>query len=233
MQKDEMNNQKRWDLRAKKTITSTKLILANFSIVVRKSQYKIFKNELKPKISSSVLDVGVTSDETIKDSNLFEKIYPFQNKITAATIEDAQKVRKIYPGLKKVVLVKTHKKLPFKDKEFDIVVSWATLEHVGDYKDQEFFLNEIFRVGKKVFITTPYRGCIYEPHTGLPIAQWLPLSIFRSICEKTGRKFWATPENLNPLWVSDLAKMKLSRRVKVRIFKTFNFLPSHIIIIAQ
>lgn len=226
----ESTGDQRWDLRANNTITSTKLLLANLSIKVRSDQYKIFEKEIKPVSSSKVLDVGVTSDETIKDSNLFEKLYPHQNHLVAATIEDSKQIRKLYPKLNKVVLIKPHKILPFKKSEFDSVVSWATLEHVGDYKDQEFFLNELLRVGKKIFVTTPYRGALYEPHSGLPILHWLPLGVFRFICKKTGRKFWSSAENLNPLWTSDIKEMKLIRKIKIKIFKTFGILPTHIII---
>ena len=225
-----MQKDKRWDIKTRHTVTTTKMILADLSISVRTDQYNLFKKIIKPKRSWKILDVGVTSDEILKDSNMFEKLYPYQEKLTAATIENAKKIKKLYPKLKSVVTIKAHKKLPFKDKTFDVIVSWATLEHTGNYKDQEFFLNELLRVGKKVFITTPYRGALYEPHSGYLFLHWLPLSFFRKICALTGKKFWSKSEHLNPLWISDIKNMKLSRAIHVKIFKTFNFLPSHIII---
>lgn len=225
-----MNKNRRWDIEARSTVTSTKFALANLSISVRTQQFSLFKKYSRFDRHSKILDVGATSDELLKDSNMFEKLYPFKNKLTAATIEDNNKLHSLYPDLYSSVKIKRKSRLPFKDKSFDIVVSWATLEHTGDYKDQEFFLNELLRVGKKIFVTTPYRGALYEPHTGLPILHWLPLSLFRKICKKTNRKYWSNVEHLNPLWIRDINKMKLKRKIKVTLFKTFKFLPSHIII---
>ena len=99
-----------------------------------------------------------------------------------------------------------------------------------DIKSQESFINELLRVGKKVFITTPYRNAFYEPHSGFFFLHWLPLTLFRRICDKTGRKFWSDENNLNPLNISDLEKMKFKRRVNFRIYKTLKLFPSHIII---
>lgn len=225
-----MPKNKRWDIKTQHTVTSTKQILTNLSIFVRTGQYTLFKKFINPKPFSKVLDVGVTSDEILKDSNMFEKLYKWPEKLVAATIEDPNNIKKMYPKLKSAILIKQHKKLPFKNKQFDIAVSWATLEHTGGYQSQEFFLNELLRVGKKIYVTTPYRGAFYEPHSGFFFLHWLPLPIFRKFCDLFNKKFWATQEHLNPLWLSDIKKMNLSRRVKITIYKTFNFLPSHIII---
>ena len=227
-----MENKKRWDIKSKHTLTKTKFLLANLSIKVRTSQFHKFISVMSPKPSTKVLDVGVTSDETLKDSNMFEKLYKHHSSLSVATVEDSKKIKKLYPKLKRVISVESHKKLPLKDKSFDIVVSWATLEHTGNYADQEFFLNELLRVGKRVYITTPYRGAVYEPHTGLFFLHWLPLSIFRQICSLIGKKFWSNEQHLNPLWVEDIKKMRLNRKVEVKVYKTFNLIPSHILIIA-
>lgn len=228
-----MLKNERWDIKVRHTLTSTKKILSNLSVYVRTDQFKIFKKKLAPSNKTEILDVGATSDEIFKDSNMFEKLYPHKNKLTIATIEDAKKVKQIYPDVNSVIKIRSHRKLPFKDKSFDVVVSWATLEHVGGYADQEFFLNELLRVGKKLFVTTPYRGCIYEPHSGFFFLHWLPLRLFRVICDKTNRKFWSTETNLNPLYVNDVSKMNTLRKVKVRVYSMFGLLPSHLLIYAK
>ena len=46
----------------------------------------------------------------------------------------------------------TEKKLPFKDKEFDFVISSHVAEHVEDIS---YFLNELARVSKKGYIEVP------------------------------------------------------------------------------
>lgn len=224
-----MKSEKFWLKESQSTITKTKHLLSNLSIVVRTDQYRIFQRLCKPGTAKKVLDLGVTSDETLKDSNIFERLFLNHKKLTAATIENPSKIKKLYPKIK-VVKVAPYKKLPFKDKQFDIVVAWATLEHTGDYKQQEFFLNEALRVGKKIYMTTPYRGSIYEPHSGLFFIHWLPLEIFRKICIFLNKPYWSTSSNLNPLWVKDISKMKLFRQVNCKIYYMLGFLPSHIII---
>lgn len=220
-----------WEHSANETITKTKHLLANLSIKVRTNQFEEFLEKIKPTSKTTALDVGVTSDEVLKDSNLFEKLYPWSEKLTVATIEDPEKLKKLYPRIS-VKKVYPGKRLPYPDKCFDVSVSWATLEHVGGYKEQEFFLNELLRVGKKVFVTTPYRGAIYEPHTGLFLLHWLPLSIFRKINRVLDKDFWANADNLNPLYVNDIKRFKLRREVDVSIYKTFEIIPTHIIITA-
>ena len=180
---------KTWTQTASSTLTETKHLLANLSIKVRTDQFNIFTRLTKPARLTKILDVGPTSDETLKDSNMFEKLYPHQKKLTLATIEDPKKLKKLYP-LTSVKKVGPGKRLPFKDNQFDVVVSWATIEHVGGYKNQKFFLNELSRVGNQVFLTTPYRACPYEPHSGIWFLHWLPLKVFRKYPLDKKRSFW-------------------------------------------
>lgn len=221
-----------WTTTVKETVTPTKKALVNLSIKVRTDQYRVFEELMKPKRDDKILDVGVASDEILKDSNMFEKLYSYPENITAATIEDEEKLQQLYSKIK-VVKINPNRKLPFKNKEFDIVVSWATLEHVGGYNRQKGFINELLRTGRKVFITTPYRGALYEPHTGFFFFHWLPLSLFRKICKRTGKIFWSKASSLTPLFVRDIKRMSLIRKVDVEIYNTFKFLPTHIIITSK
>lgn len=224
-----MSKSNPWINQVKNTVTPTKHLLTNLSIKVRTDQFELFKKLFEPNCHTKVLDVGATSGEILKDSNMFEKLYDWPGNLTVATIEDEKKLKKLYPKIK-AVKIYPNERLPFKNGEFDIAVSWATLEHAGDYKDQDRFINELLRVAKKVFITTPYRGALYEPHTGFFFLHWLPLSWFRGINKFLGRDFWSTPKNLNPLLAKDIEKMKLKEKVKIIIYKTFKLFPSHIII---
>lgn len=218
-----------WLHKAKKTITGKKHLLANLSVIVRTSQYKLFEEICKPDKAALLLDVGVSSDETLKDSNMFEKLYPYRKNITAVTIEDGKKLNKLYPDLK-VVEVEPHSKLPFKNNSFDIVTSWATLEHLGGPKDQKEFLKELDRIGKQVFITTPYKYCFYEPHSEVFFLHWLPDKWFRKILNFLGKSFWVDQKNLNPLSIKDAQKILPNHRFKIKLFCMFSLVPSHLII---
>lgn len=224
-----MGNNNKWLEESPRTLTKLKLFFGNLAVYVRNRQYRDFMKIIKPGKETTVLDVGVSGIERIKGTNLFEKLYPYPNNLTVTTIEQKDIIRKNYPKIN-VVKVKVGCKLPFATKKFDVSVSWATLEHIGGYKKQEEFLNELLRVGKKVYITTPYRGCIYEPHSELFFLHWLPLKLFRTICILIGKNFWSSEDHLNPLYVSDITKMNLIRKVELKVYKTFGFIPSHIII---
>ena len=70
----------------------------------------------------------------------------------ANVIADKQDFADFYKE-KNFVIIK-EKKLPFKDKEFDFVISSHVIEHVEDF---EFFIREIERVSSKGYIELPTR----------------------------------------------------------------------------
>lgn len=217
-----------WSTHSDNTLTPTKFALSNLSYIVRSDQFKIFRKITQFTKQYKILDVGTTPNETLRDSNLFEQIYPYKNKITAASVEDCAALVTKY-GLAQFILLHPNKKLPLKDKSFDVATAWATLEHVGDYESQKKFLAELARVGKKVFITTPYKFCIYEPHTNMFFLHWLPNNWYRKILKLLGKNFWASVENWNTLGLSDVKKI-LPKGCRVFVYKSWGILPSHLII---
>jgi ubiquinone/menaquinone biosynthesis C-methylase UbiE len=65
--------------------------------------------------------------------------------------------------------------LPFADRSFDWVFSNAVIEHVGGIEEQRKFASEISRIARcGYFVTTPNRFFPIEPHTLLPLYQFLP-----------------------------------------------------------
>jgi ubiquinone/menaquinone biosynthesis C-methylase UbiE len=151
-----------------------------------------------------VLDVGVTSDRR-EDCNFFEKLYPHKDKITAVGMEDAAFLEEEYPGLKYVR--SDGLSLPFPDKSFDLVVSFAVIEHVGSRTQQQAFVRELCRVGKTCCITTPNRWYPIEFHTAVPLIHWFPPSWFRALLKLLGKHFFAKEENLNLLSEKEVLKM--------------------------
>ena len=62
--------------------------------------------------------------------------------------------------------------LPFADDSFDLVISNAVVEHVGERADQEHFVAEHARVGRAFMITTPNRWFPVESHTRTVFRHW-------------------------------------------------------------
>jgi 2-polyprenyl-3-methyl-5-hydroxy-6-metoxy-1,4-benzoquinol methylase len=88
--------------------------------------------------------------------------------------------------------------LPFADQSFDWVFSNAVIEHVGGIEEQRKFAREISRVARcGYFVTTPNKFFSIEPHTLLPLYQFLP--------ERWQRKV----VRVSPYYVHDYIEIRL------------------------
>lgn len=193
-----------------------------FSCKARKKMFLQFTQAFQPTSSDEVLDLGVTPDTRLADSNFFEKLYPYKNKLTVASIEDCEFLVRKY-GLKAFVQNRPKEPLPFRDEEFDILFCSAVLEHVGTREDQKFFLEECLRISKKIFVTTPNRYFPIEMHTFLPLMHWLPWTIFQKIVRILKGEFWADINNLNLLSSKDIKKMMGNSMISISFIKTLGW----------
>jgi SAM-dependent methyltransferase len=171
---------------------------------------------MAPTPSCRILDVGATPDQTLIDSNFFERFYPYKNRLVATSIEYIPFLGREYPGC--VFVQADGEMLPFVDDAFDIVFCSAVLEHVGDHTHQRAFISELLRVGKKFFITTPNRLFPIEFHTFLPFIHWLPQPIHQAILRFIGLEFWSRTENLNLLTPGKLIDL-FPPEVKLSLYK--------------
>jgi SAM-dependent methyltransferase len=176
-------------------------LVSAVSMYARQKMFKSLMEAVAPTEKTTILDVGVTCDRRA-DSNFFEKLYPYSHNITAVGLEDASFLEQDHPGL---TFIKTDgSSLPFPDQSFDLVVCFAVIEHVGDRAQQRAFVEELCRVGRTCFITTPNRWYPIEFHTTLPLVHWLPPSWFRRILKWLNKDFWAAEKNLNLLSEKDI-----------------------------
>lgn len=172
----------------------------------RRRMYQHFLNCIRPLPNETVLDVGVTSDDTYESSNYLEAWYPYKHCITAVGLDDASFLEQRYPGLK--YQRADGRELPFADSTFDVVHSSAVIEHVGSNDQQRAFVSELVRVARRaVFLTTPNRWFPVEFHSVLPLVHWLPPRIFRSLLRNTRYDFLSREENLNLLDRSALRRV--------------------------
>ena len=70
----------------------------------------------------------------------------------AKIVADTQDLSNFYKD-KKFIRI-TDKKLPFRDNEFDFVITSHVIEHVNDF---QFFIKEIERISKQGYIELPTR----------------------------------------------------------------------------
>jgi 2-polyprenyl-3-methyl-5-hydroxy-6-metoxy-1,4-benzoquinol methylase len=168
--------------------------------------FQTFMAEFQPSQQDTLLDVGVTSDQTYENSNYLEALYPYKERITAAGIDDGQFLEDLYPGVK--FIRANALDLPFEDRSFDLVHSSAVLEHVGNYENQARMIAECLRVARRgVCLTTPNRWFPIEFHTQLPLIHWLPKPVHRAICRATGYGFYAEETNLNLMTKTELLRL--------------------------
>lgn len=172
----------------------------------RHRMYEHFGSLAGVKPDQCVLDLGVTPDTSLPDSNFLERWYPYRTQITMASLEDCAMLETFFPGTT-FVRIEPDKALPFPDRYFDVGFSSAVLEHVGGVAQQLFFLQELLRTSRSVFLTTPDRGFPIEFHTFLPLLHWLPKHLHRRMLTLLGQPFWASEANLNLLTRRDLARL--------------------------
>jgi SAM-dependent methyltransferase len=181
-------------------------LASRLSLRVRRQIFLRFMNVFGPNAATSVLDVGVTGDTRQRESNYFERFYPYPTQVTAVGTEDGSHLPGQYLGLR-YQSVEPGQSLPFSTNQFDIVFSNAVLEHTGCQSSQAAFLKEVCRVGKRFFITTPNRWFPIEHHTGLPFLHFLPFAAYRAILAKTPYRYWADEAHLNILSGDALRRM--------------------------
>jgi hypothetical protein len=67
-------------------------------------------------------------------------------------------------------------RLPFADHQFDVAFSNSVIEHVGCLQRQRSFAAELSRVSASLFVQTPSRWFLVEPHLIAPGLHFLPRS---------------------------------------------------------
>lgn len=191
---------------AQYNVTSPESLATKLASFQRRKMYRAFL-AMEPSASDTILDLGVTSDQSYDHSNYLEAWYPHKHRITAAGIDaKAAFLEERYPGVRFVCA--DGRNLQFADNSFDYVHSSAVLEHVGSRSQQMTFIAETRRVARKgVFLTTPNRWFPVEFHTVMPLIHWLPPRAFRRLLVAIGHDFFAQEANLNLLSSHELRGM--------------------------
>lgn len=68
----------------------------------------------------------------------------------------------------------TDESLPYPDAQFDIVVSNHVLEHVRNQEKQMREMARVLKPGGIIYLATPNKWWLTDPHYKLPFISWLP-----------------------------------------------------------
>jgi len=149
------------------------------------------------------LDIGTTNDTKYYHSNFLIK--NLKNIKVYKSISN-QKIDSnfFYKTLNKSVLEKFSTD-EINNYSSDLVLSNATIEHVGNSANQLQMISNIIALTKKKFVLiTPCRSHPIDFHTQIPFIHWLPKKVHRKILFLIGLKFYSKEENLNLLSTTDL-----------------------------
>ena len=104
--------------------------------MLRRTSINFVNNTLSKNINWKILDIGCG----------------YSANKNASVVADIQDLTNFYEGKNFIKI--SGKKLPFKDKEFDFVITSHVIEHVEDF---EFFVKELERISSKGYIELPTR----------------------------------------------------------------------------
>lgn len=149
----------------------------------RRIKMELLQQHLALRGDERILDIGGQVDNQAKQ--VIERSRD-KSRITAVNIlpEHLHAIRAAYPGVRS--LIADARQLPFGDREFDVVYSNAVIEHVGDFASQKRMADEVRRVGKRWFLTTPNRWYPFEFHVRMPLISWLPPGLMHKAARMWG-----------------------------------------------
>ena len=156
------------------------------------------KEFINDKEIKDVLDIGSTEDDNNESSNYLVK--NLGNDKNYKSISDQLITSNFFSKTLKKSITDDFTKNDIESFQSDLVISNATIEHVGSFENQIKMCSNIINLSKKYFIImTPNRFHPFEFHTKIPIIHWLPKKLHRMILRFVGLKFFSEEKNLNLL----------------------------------
>jgi hypothetical protein len=198
-----------------------------FSLRSRQKKFELFWNLLKPRVGTSVLNIGAApphlgaalTGEQRADWLEQPEQEPRWKDLNVVGLNldhgNSKHYSQFYRGTNRVAVTADACRLPFAGKSFDIVFSNAVIEHVP-LALQPKMAEEIMRVGRSWFITTPNFWYPMEMHHKIPLFQFMPRSVQRKI--QLRYHTWPESETIQLLSARRFAELfPGSRLIKVRV----------------
>ena len=193
----------------------------------------IINNQIILNNINEVLDIGTTNDTKNNSSNFIVK--NLKNIENFNSISDQLITSSFFKKKLQKSIIENFSEYEIENFKSDLVVSNATIEHVGNYNNQKTMVSNMIKLSKKmVIISTPYRYHPLEFHTKIPFIHWLPKKIHRKILKKFNLDFYSKEENLNLLSKSDLISFIENEEIRSEFrYIKFLFLRSNLIFILK
>jgi hypothetical protein len=198
----------------------------------RKEMKEVIIQHLNNEKFSEALDIGTTNDLENESSNYLIKNLP--NITLYRSISNQKIENKFFSKSLNKSILSEFSAIEIQDFKSELVISNATIEHVGKFENQIKMVENIIKLSKKFFIiNTPNRYHPLEFHTKLPLIHWLPKKIHRKLLSLTGFTYSAKEENLNLLSKNEL-RIILNRfdfiEYTILNIKFFGFISNYIVI---
>ncbi len=196
---------------------------------------RLVKKKINISTIKHLLDIGTTEDVSAKSSNVFCKmldVVPIHKSISDQKITNSR-----FKAKKKKSITSKFSQNEINQLKSDLVISSATIEHVGNFKNQVKKVKNMISLSNKYFvITTPNNYYPIEFHTKLPLIHWLPKKIYRKILSLLNMNYFADEKNLNLLTKKDLNSILsiFNKKIEYRIYEIkFLFFVSNFLAICK
>ena len=185
----------------------------------RVEMVELIKKNIDVSKIDDLLDIGTTEDSTAESSNIFCKM--LDSIKIHKSISDQKITNKRFSSCLKKSITEEFDKHLIDNFRSDLVISSATIEHVGNFENQIVKVKNMISLSKKyIVLSTPNRFYPIEFHTKLPFLHWLPKNIFRKILLYLNMDYFADQNNLNLLSKKELIKIldSFSDRINYKIY---------------
>ncbi len=143
---------------------------ASFVNKLRKKRFSRIQQEIEQLIAEKgnikILDIGGEMD--------YWKNMGWQNDHCSIYLLNLESVERPDPLSGFYHITGNALNMPYSPGEFDLIFSNSVIEHVGSYANQERFAAEVKRLGSHYIIQTPSLWFPLEPHSVLPLFQFIP-----------------------------------------------------------
>lgn len=104
------------------------------------------------------------------------------------------------------------------DNAFDLVHSNSVIEHVGSWQNMRRMASEMSRVGRALYVQTPYFWFPIEPHFLMPMLHWLPISLRCKLAMRMPLGNWPKAQTLDEAMAAQHSAILLDRRMIQELF---------------